>query len=264
MSKKIIFSAGGTGGHILPAINLMQHFFDKGYDVLLVTDKRGNSFIEDNLKFKTYILNAQSPTGKNLFEKFLSIFVILYSIIQSIFILKKEKPDIIFGLGGYVSFPISFASKFFNFPLIIYENNLILGRANKYLSKLSKKILLANKVVANLATKHKDKICSVGHILDKKLINYRNFKKDTNKKNFSILILGGSQGAKIFGEIIPPVIKMLKEKNYEIEINQQCVTEQKNSITDFYKKNNIKNYVFEFEKNILELLQDAAHLLLLN
>ena len=47
MKKKIIFSAGGTGGHIFPAINLMKHFYDKDYDVLLVTDKRGKNFIEE-------------------------------------------------------------------------------------------------------------------------------------------------------------------------------------------------------------------------
>ena len=58
----------------------------------------------------------------------------------------KEKPHLIFGFGGYVSFPISFASIFFNIPLIIYENNLILVRANKNLLPFSKKILLAKKL----------------------------------------------------------------------------------------------------------------------
>ena len=47
MNKKIIFSTGGTGGHIFPAINLMKHLFSKGYKVLLVTDKRGNNFLKD-------------------------------------------------------------------------------------------------------------------------------------------------------------------------------------------------------------------------
>ena len=70
--------------------------------------------------------------------RFQSLF---YSIIISIIILKNEKPDLIFGFRGYVSFPISFVSRFFNLPLIIYENNMVLGRANKYLSSLSKKIL---------------------------------------------------------------------------------------------------------------------------
>ena len=66
--------------------------------------------------------------------------------------------------------------------------------------------------------------------------------------------MGGSQGAEIFGTIIPTVVKMIKDAGYEIEINQQCVTSQKNSIIDFYKKNNIKNYVFEFDKDISKFI----------
>ena len=95
MNKKIIFSAGGTGGHILPAINLMRHFFEKGYKVLLVTDKRGNRFISDFSEFKSYILTAGTLTNKNILKRFLSLFVIFYSIIKSIIVLKKEKADLI-------------------------------------------------------------------------------------------------------------------------------------------------------------------------
>ena len=168
--------------------------------------------------------------------------------------MRKEKPDLIFGFGGYVSFPISFASRFFNLPLIIYEYNMVLGRTNKYLSSFSKKILVAKKVTQNLPEKYKNKTYEVGSILDKNIINYSISKKDNNKENFSILVLGGSQGAAIFGKIIPPVIKMIKNQGYEIKIIQQCVMSQKNSIVDFYEKNNIKNYVFEFDKNILELI----------
>ena len=254
MTKKIIFSTGGTGGHIFPAINLMKHFFDKEYEVLLVTDNRGNNFIKDYSEFKSYILSSGTPTNKNLFKKFFSYFLIFYSIVKSIIIIKKEKPDLIFGFGGYVSFPISYASRFFNLPLIIYENNMVLGRANKYLSSFSKKILVAKKITQNFPEKYKSKTHEVGSVLSKHIINCSPFKKNSNKKKFSILVLGGSQGAEIFGTIIPTVVKMIKDAGYEIEINQQCVTSQKNSIIDFYKKNNIKNYVFEFDKDILRLI----------
>ena len=171
MTKKIIFSTGGTGGHIFPAINLMKHFFDKGYEVLLVTDTRGNSFIKNYSEFKSYILKSETLTNKNFFKKILSSLVIFYSIIRSIIILKKEKPDLIFGFGGYVSFPICFASKFFNIPLVIYENNMVLGRANKYLSLFSKKILVAKKITKNFPEKYKDKTYEVGPILNKNIIN---------------------------------------------------------------------------------------------
>jgi len=79
MNKKIIFSGGGTGGHIFPAINLMKHFFDKEYKVILVTDNRGNNFIKNYSEFKSYILRADTPTNKNLFKKFFSYFLIFYS-----------------------------------------------------------------------------------------------------------------------------------------------------------------------------------------
>jgi len=254
MNKKIIFTGGGTGGHILPAINLMKHFSDKKCEVILVTDNRGNSFIKNNSEFRSYIINVRTFTKKNIIEKFFSLFFIFYSIIEAAIILKKEKPDLIFGLGGYVSFPISFASKFFNLPLIIYENNMVLGRANKYLSTFSKKILLAKKIKKNFPEKYEKKTYEVGSILSKNIINSSPNKATIDNKKFSVLVLGGSQGAEIFGKVVPGAIKMVKDQGYDIEIYQQCTSSQKNLLIDFYKKNNINNYVFEFEKNILQLI----------
>ena len=254
MNKKIIFSSGGTGGHIFPAINLMKYFSDRGHKVLLVTDTRGSNFLKNYPKFRSRVLKTDTPINKSFFRKILSLPTIFFSIISSILILKEEKPHLIFGFGGYVSFPISFASKFFNIPLIIYENNLILGRANKNLLPFSQKLLLGTKMPVNFPEKYKNKVCQVGNILSEKIINHPDFEKKNNNKTFSILVLGGSQGAEIFGRIIPPVIKMMKDKGYEIEINQQCIESQKNSIVEFYNKNNIKNNIFDFTKNILDLI----------
>jgi len=253
MSKKIIFSAGGTGGHIFPAINLMKHFSEKGYEVVLVTDNRGNNFVNKYSKFKSYELSAGTPTNKNFFSKILSFFIIFYSLLKSITILKKEKPDLVIGFGGYVSFPTSFATKFCSLPLAIYEPNMVIGRANRYLLSFSKKIFLAKKIKFNFPERHKKKVDIVGSIINKNIINCSNLEKK-NKENFSILVLGGSQGAEVFGKIIPPVINMIKDKGYEININHQCTTNQKNLIIDYYKEKNIKNYVFEFDKNILNLI----------
>ena len=184
MSKKIIFAAGGTGGHIFPAINLMKHFFEKGYEVILVTDKRGKNFINDYSKFKCYVLAAGTPTNKNILNKILSFFIIFYSILKSATILRKEKADLIIGFGGYVSFPICFVSRFFNLPLFIYENNLVLGRANKYLLSLAKKILLSKIIKKNFPKKYENKICESGPILSKNIINYLQTYTNNIKKIF--------------------------------------------------------------------------------
>ena len=254
MNKKIIFSAGGTGGHIFPAINLMKHFFEKGYNVVLVTDKRGNNFLNKDLRFKSHELKTGTPTSKNLLNKILSLIVIFFSILKSIIILKKERPDLVIGFGGYVSFPASFASKFFNIPLVIYEPNIVLGRANKYLLSITKKIFLGKEIKEKIPERYKNKVDIVGPIISKNIINYLNSEKKIRKEIFSILVLGGSQGAEIFGKIIPPVINMIKDKSHTVQIKQQCIRNQKNLIINYYNKKNIINYVFEFEKNILDLI----------
>jgi len=258
MSKKIIFTAGGTGGHIFPAINLMKHFLAKDYKVLLVTDRRGNNFIKRNIKFKSYVLKTGTLTNKNIIKKILSLFIILYSIVRSVIILKKEKPNLIIGFGGYVSFPISIASKFFKLPLVIYENNMVMGRANKYLSKFSTKIFLSTNSTKNIPIEAKEKVYQVGPILSKDFINYSKSENDKDKLFFTILILGGSQGAEIFGKVIPPVIKKIKEEGYDISVNQQCTADQKNTISEFYNKNKIKNYIFEFDDNILKVMASSS------
>ena len=179
MNKKIIFTTGGTGGHIFPAINLMKHFSKKGYKVVLVTDRKGNNFLrkDKDVEFKSYIIKSETPLNKKLIKKFFSFFIIFFSIIKSFFILKKEKPSLIIGFGGYVSFPFSLSSKILNYPLVIYENNLILGRANKYLLPWAKKILISKNIPINFNEKYKKKVFKVGAILKKNIINYSFEKK---------------------------------------------------------------------------------------
>lgn len=254
MNKKIIFSSGGTGGHIFPAINLMDHLSEKGYETVLVTDKRGSKFLNNHSKFRSYVINTDTPINKSFVKKVLSLFTIFFSIIKSSLILKKEKPNLVIGFGGYVSFPISFSSRFYNIPLVIYENNLTIGKANKKLLPYCKKILIGTKISETFPKIYKNKVCNVGVILRKEIINYSYVKKSNNDKILSILVLGGSQGAEIFGKIVPGTVKMLKDNGYEIEINQQCIESQKKEIVDFYNKHNIKNNIFSFSDNILKLI----------
>ena len=260
MIKKIIFSSGGTGGHIFPALNLMEHFYDKGYQVVLVTDPRGSNFLQENNKFKSYIIKTDTPFNKSFIKKILVFLKIIISIIKSILILKKEKPNLVIGFGGYVSFPISFMSKFFNIPLVIYENNIIMGKANKRLLSFSKKILLGSKIIDSSIKKYENKLHVVGNILKKEIINFSKKSKKIDDKIFSILILGGSQGAKVFGNVVPKTIKMLKDKGFNIEVNQQCIKDQNEYLINYYNKYGIKNNIFNFIPNLIDLysLTDLA------
>ena len=251
-SKKIIFSSGGTGGHIFPAVGIIEYFLKKDYLVVLVTDLRGYQYIKNKKEIKSFILNADTPFNKRNYKKIISYFKIFTSIIRSIFFLLNEKPCLVFGFGGYVSFPLLIAAKILNIPSIIYENNLVIGRANKYLLPFVRKVLIAPDIILNFPAKYNDKLNKVGHILRKEILDYQPSKKKINNSYFSILILGGSQGAKIFGTIIPNVIQKLNKFDCKIKVYHQCIKDQKQKLINFYRDNNISSDVFEFSDNILE------------
>jgi len=250
MTKKIIFTSGGTGGHIFPAINLMNFFYNKGYSVVLVTDDRGNSFLKNHTNLKSKIIKTDTLTNKKFIKKIFAFTKIIFAIFKSILILKKEQPNLVIGFGGYVSFPVCFATKLFNIPLVIYENNITIGKANKKLIHLSKKILLSKKI-NNLPKIYENKIFIVGDILKEEILNLIKQKKNNNI--FSILVLGGSQGAEIFGKVIPDAIRIIKEKGYKVEINQQCISNQQLMLVNFYNRNNIKNNIFSFSSDLAKL-----------
>ena len=137
MNKKIktYIAIGGTGGHVFPGYNLALHLVEKNYDVELISDKRGYKYLKNINNFKINIIPSSPLKNENIFTKFLSLIVIFYSIAKSMILLISKRPKIIFGMGGYASFPICIAASILKIKFIIYENNLIVGKANKYYYK---------------------------------------------------------------------------------------------------------------------------------
>ena len=113
--KKIIIATGGTGGHIFPAVSLANYLIKTGFNLTLTTDKRGFKFIDDKLLSNTKTINS-TPLDNN--KKITSIFKILLAVFKSIIFLIKTKPKLIFGMGGYASFPLCFAGIILRIPFI--------------------------------------------------------------------------------------------------------------------------------------------------
>ena len=251
MRKKILFTAGGTGGHILPTVSLVN-FFEKNYDIVLVSDSRAKKYFKLNKKIKIYTISTDTPYKKNIIQILRAYFKIFISLFESIFIFIKEKPNLVFGLGGYVSFPISFISKIFSCPLVLYENNASIGRANLKLLFVAKKIFVGNDNILNCPNRYLSKIKHTGNVLREEIYRFDNKKTNGMGEKISILVTGGSQGAEIFGQVIPEVIKVLNKKGILKNIHQQCTKNQKIILENFYNENKINNSVFEFDSNIFE------------
>ena len=128
MQKKILITTGGSGGHVIPALILYNHLFEK-FDVLITTDKRGLDFFDKKInKFK--IINT--PRLNNIFLLPVNFFKILFLTFKSYFLIKGQNIEKIISTGGYMSLPLILAAKFCKLKIYLLEPNLVLGRANRF------------------------------------------------------------------------------------------------------------------------------------
>ncbi len=250
--KKILIATGGTGGHIYPAYSLANYLLKKNYIIKLTSDKRGLNFLTD-IKNLNFINIPSSPIlKKNLFKFLFSIIIIMYATIKSLTCLIINRPNIVFGMGGYSSFPVCIAAFFLNIKFVIYENNLIIGKANKYLLPFAKKIFVSYQEVEGIPEKYKRKMISIGNIIREEIITKKISLNEKNEFNsLKILVLGGSQGAKVFAEDLPPILEKIKSLKLPIQVYQQCQKNQNNQLIEFYKKANIEHEIFNFSDNII-------------
>ena len=247
--KIIIIATGGTGGHIMPAISLYSNLKKNNFEPILTTDFRGFNFMKDSKEFKIKIINALSFKNNN---KIVFFFSSIWSLLTSIIFLIKKKPNLTIGMGGYSSFPTCLASVILRVPLIIYENNLHLGKANRVLSFFAKKIFLAHPEIDGLKSKFRDKSIRVGNIIRQEIFSSNLKDKENNFTSLKILILGGSQAAKVFADKLPNIFIKCKKNGIRFKIFQQCIANQNEALRKIYKENNIDHEIFNFTNNIID------------
>ena len=156
-------------------------------------------------------------------------------------------------MGGYASFPICIAASILRIKFIIYENNLVIGKANKYLLPFTEKIFVSCKELEGISKKYQYKIVEIGNIIKKSIINFssNSIIKGKNRK-INILILGGSQAAKVFAEKLPKIFLKCINQNISLKIIQQCMPAQNESLNSFYKNNNIDFEIFNFSDDLIK------------
>ena len=251
MTQRILISTGGSGGHVVPATTLYDHLKDQ-FQVSMTTDLRGMKYLDKD-KYKVEIFNI-APISKNIFLLPFQFFLIIYLIIKSIFFLRKRKIDILISTGGYMSLPLCLASKFLKVNLFLFEPNMVIGRSNKFFIKSCVKIFCYSDKIKNLPDKYISKISVIPALLRKKFYNVK--KADAIDKSINLLIIGGSQGAKIFDTLIKSSIIRLSKK-YNLKIYQQTNPVNFDELKKFYKDKNIECELFDFNDDISNLMSKS-------
>ena len=250
MKRKILISTGGSGGHVLPALTVYDHL-KFSYETLISTDLRGFKYLNKE-DYNLIIVNT--PKLNNIFLLPFNLLKVLFLTIKSLIILKKENISILISTGGYMSLPLCLAAKVLSIKIYLVEPNMVLGRANNFFLKFSEKLICYSKNLINLPNNFEEKQTIIKPLIRKKYYQTNTYNKDDNL--FTIIIIGGSQGANIFDTLINETLVNISRIRLLKVIHQ---TSEKNTdlLKNFYKENNIESEVFTFDQKLDELLKQS-------
>jgi len=258
MAQKIFVVGGGTGGHLFPAIATGQELIKQGYEVHLITDDRCVRYL-GNKKTSFYVHLINSAGFKSgILAKIIALFRVIMAIAKTFVVLRTERPNLVITFGGYVAFAPLLCANLLGIPTAIHEQNCFLGKVNKWFAYRARNIFLTFKDTKNIPLGNDQKIIVSGNPVREEISRIE-VKKNFHTNPFRIIVIGGSQGAKVFSDLVPEAIEMAvaRKPNMHIEVIQQAKAEDVNRIKLIYEQCAIQCEISDFFHNIPNILSHA-------
>jgi UDP-N-acetylglucosamine--N-acetylmuramyl-(pentapeptide) pyrophosphoryl-undecaprenol N-acetylglucosamine transferase len=257
----IFLVAGGTAGHVMPAIALGTELLTRGHQVEFITDKRGEKYFDGTNIFPQIVASSAIP--KEPAKKALAAVKIAQGLWQSYTLCREHAPDIVVGFGGYPSFPTVFMAQLLKMPTMLHEQNAVFGRANRQVAKKAKTIAVSFPQTKFLDNAYKDKTIVTGNpvraVFTQKAAPYQ---APSSNAPFNLLVFGGSQGSTIFSKILPQAVEKLPpDLRQRLAITQQCRKEDVDIVTAEYNRLGVTARLQTFFKDMPQLY-NRAHLIL--
>ena len=253
-AKRVLITAGGTGGHLYPAQALAQQLMKQGasFDVLFIAGGLGTNRYFDRARFPFQEIACSPLLIRNPFKLFKGVAHLFKGLGQSIAILKKYRPDVVVGFGSYYTVPILLAARYLKIPIVLHEANSIPGRANKWLAPLATCVGIH---FPSTAAFFKGKTIEVGlplregYQLDavskEAALAYYNLSSEKQ----TLLICGGSQGARAINELVENCLLLFKHLSLQI-IHLTGDNDKAVALTRLYEAHQISASVKAFEKQM--------------
>ncbi len=264
MSKKVVvIAAGGTGGHLFPAAAFAEEMFRRGWRVILMTDARGRRYAEGFPAERIEDVPAASLSA-NPITAIPNALKIMRGINEAKKRFNALPPQLVAGFGGYPSFPALMAARAHKVPILIHEQNSVLGRVNRAMATSAAIVACGFERLDRLPAKAADRKHVVGNPVRLPILAVRDrpYPEAPAGGRLNILIIGGSQGARIFGEVIPAAFALLpQELRARLDVVHQVREEQIAAVTKIYQKAKVNAEVAAFFKDMGQRL-GAAHLVI--
>ena len=259
-TDSVMLAAGGTGGHLFPALALAQELKRRGIPVDLITDMRGDRY-GSNFPARTIFqvpsatINGRSPvaaanTGLTLAK----------GVAKARQILADVNPKAVIGFGGYPSLPPMLAARMRGIPTAIHEQNAVLGRANRFLSRRVTAIATSFQGVKGIDVGTASKVRFTGNPVRDIVLEWSReaYKAPSESGPFQILVFGGSQGARFFSDMVPAVLATYSpQARAALRIVQQARQEDVARVEQAYAQAGIHAYVQAFFSNLPEAMSEA-------
>ena len=262
-TSRIVIAGGGTGGHLFPGIAIAQEFMTRNSNNSLLFVGTGKPFEIAALSEAGFIhkhITAEGIKGRGLWNQVVSILKIPKGVFESILILKRFKPDIVVGMGGYSAGPLAIGAWLMGIKIALHEQNILPGITNQILSRLADRIYVSfDDARTGLNTK---KVLFTGNPVRKEILQCaRNQKSDEivnskQKQHFTILIIGGSQGAHSINMALLESIEQIKDKDKFYFIHQTGIQDEA-QVKNAYTRNGISCKVQAFFNDMARQYQKA-------
>ncbi|MDA3797832.1 MAG: undecaprenyldiphospho-muramoylpentapeptide beta-N-acetylglucosaminyltransferase [Kiritimatiellae bacterium] len=252
---KIAIACGGTGGHIYPGLAVAKELKNRGCEVnLLLAGKKIEDKITEDYADKIISICSCGVTGKPLsFQTLKSCVLVTRSIFRFLFEFIHDKPDKLLAMGSYSSVGPVIAAKIYNIPVFLHEGNAVPGRAIKFLSRFATKIAVSFDGVEKYFPEQK--LVFTGFPIRDNL-NKKFTKEEFTKSKFTILVMGGSQGAHTLNEVVTNSICNYPKKE-NLQVIHLTGERDKNMVKQKYMNASIQALVFPFLKDIGKAYNEA-------
>lgn len=262
-SKLILLSSGGTGGHITPAQALARDLVSRGYRVELVTDDRGMKY-ETMFSGIPMTVVRSGTFGAGFFGKAKGAGNLALGILQAAKLIRKKRPVLVVGFGGYPSVPGVYAAQKLKIPTIIHEQNAIIGKANAFLAAKAERIALSLPEMQGLDESERTRAVVTGNPVrpDIAALYTQPYPKLDHTDPLRIFVMGGSLGAKVFSEVLPKTFSRLTaDYRARLYIVQQCRADDLESVRQVYQDAGIQADLRPFFDDVAGELA-KAHLII--
>ncbi|MGI0117367.1 undecaprenyldiphospho-muramoylpentapeptide beta-N-acetylglucosaminyltransferase [Zooshikella sp. RANM57] len=241
--KTFVIMAGGTGGHIFPALATARQLLTQGHRVhWFGTPNSMEADLIAKEEIPMTLIDVGGLRGKGIQRWIKAPLMITKAICMAKYHLKNLKPHCVLGMGGYVAGPGGVAAKLLGIPLVIHEQNAIAGFTNRLLSRIATRVLEA--FPGTFASLHK--VYCTGNPVRKNIVPLEKVhEKEVNERPFRLLILGGSLGAVAINDVMPSVIAELQQK-MTIEIWHQTGKKNLTQAQALYKKHGVTGKIEAF------------------